>query len=146
MGTALLHYVWIPLADDQPVALGILLPDSLLAPHRQFCDAIESIFFLVQALFDLKVQSPLNKKRSYSPSLAKQDTERKPERTTAISPARIVVIIQRRSKTKAKQRTEPTTPKIVKSSAKANLYTIQKRVAHGEHRSGMARPNLKNPS
>ena len=42
MGTALLHYIWIPLPDDQPVALGIPLPDSLLAPHRQFCDALRA--------------------------------------------------------------------------------------------------------
>ena len=79
--------------------------------------AIIEGFFLLQALFDLKVQSPLNKKRSYSPSLAKQDTERKPERTTAIPPARIAVLIQRRSKTEATKPTKPKTPKMVKSAA-----------------------------
>ena len=28
----------VPIPHDHPVALGIPLPHSLLAPHRQFCD------------------------------------------------------------------------------------------------------------
>ena len=50
---------FVPLPDDHPVALGIPLPDSLLAPHRHFCDAvrvasatIESLVVSMEALAD----------------------------------------------------------------------------------------------
>ena len=57
-----------------------------------------------------------------SPSLAK-NTEQKPERTTAIPPARIAVLIQQRNNTEATRPTKPKTPKMVKSKARG--YPVQ---------------------
>ena len=34
------RHVHVPLPHDHPVAMGVPLPHSLLAPHRHFCDAV----------------------------------------------------------------------------------------------------------
>ena len=34
--------LFVPLPNDHPVALGVPLPHSLLAPHRLFCDAVRA--------------------------------------------------------------------------------------------------------
>ena len=40
--------LFVPLPNDHPVALGIPLPHSLLAPHRQFCDAVLYVLQLLR--------------------------------------------------------------------------------------------------
>ena len=44
--------VRVPLPNDHPVALGIPLPHSLLAPHRHFCDAVRVAIATIQSLVD----------------------------------------------------------------------------------------------
>ena len=42
--------LFVPLPNDHPVALGIPLPHSLLAPHRQFCDAVRAAIATIESL------------------------------------------------------------------------------------------------
>ena len=44
--------VFVPLPNDHPVALGIPLPHSLLAPHRQFCDAVRAAIDTIESLVE----------------------------------------------------------------------------------------------
>ena len=44
--------LFVPLPDDHPVALGIPLPHSLLAPHRQFCDAVRAAIATIESLVE----------------------------------------------------------------------------------------------
>ena len=44
--------LFVPLPDDHPVALGIPLPHSLLAPHRQFCDAVRAAITTIESLVE----------------------------------------------------------------------------------------------
>ena len=44
--------LFVPLPTDHPVALGIPLPHSLLAPHRQFCDAIRAAIATIESLVE----------------------------------------------------------------------------------------------
>ena len=65
---------------------------------------------MLQALSDLVVQSPMNKMRTAIHHL--QQNTKTPERTTAIPPARIAVLIQARKQHKA---TKPTQTKNAKN-------------------------------
>ena len=40
--------LFVPLPDGHPVALGIPLPHSLLAPHRHFCDAVRAAIATIE--------------------------------------------------------------------------------------------------
>ena len=42
----------VPLPNDHPVALGIPLPHSLLAPHRHFCDAVRVAIATIESLVE----------------------------------------------------------------------------------------------
>ena len=42
----------VPLPNDHPVALGIPLPHSLLAPHGQFCDAVRAAIDAIESLVE----------------------------------------------------------------------------------------------
>ena len=44
--------LFVPLPNDHPVALGIPLPHSLLAPHRQFCDAVRAAIAMIESLVE----------------------------------------------------------------------------------------------
>ena len=44
--------LFVPLPNDHPVALGIPLPHSLLAPHRQFCDAVRAAIATIESLVE----------------------------------------------------------------------------------------------
>ena len=44
--------LFVPLPNDHPVALGIPLPHSLLAPHRQFCDAVRAAIDTIESLVE----------------------------------------------------------------------------------------------
>ena len=44
--------LFVPLPDDHPVALGIPLPHSLLAPHRHFCDAVRAAIATIESLVE----------------------------------------------------------------------------------------------
>ena len=39
----------VPLPTDHSVALGIPLPHSLLAPQRQFCDAVRAAIAIIES-------------------------------------------------------------------------------------------------
>ena len=60
----------------------------------------------------------------------RQNTEQKPERTTAIPPARIAVLIQQRNNTEATKPTKPKTPKMVKSKARGYPVQINSKESH----------------
>ena len=82
--------------------------------------------FLLQALFDLIVQSPMNKFKTTIHHL-KQNKRRKPERTTAIPPARIAVLIQARNNTEPTPHTQQKQPKMVKAPRQwRKLYNDEK--------------------
>ena len=42
----------VPIPNDHPVALGIPLPHSLLAPRRQFCDAVRVAIATIESLVE----------------------------------------------------------------------------------------------
>ena len=44
--------LFMPLPNDHPVALGIPLPHSLLAPHRQFCEAVRAAISTIESLVE----------------------------------------------------------------------------------------------
>ena len=44
--------LFVPLPNDHPVALGIPLPHSLLAPHRLFCDAVRAAIATIESLVE----------------------------------------------------------------------------------------------
>ena len=44
--------LFVPLPDDHPVALGVALPHSLLAPHRHFCDAVRVAIAAIESLVE----------------------------------------------------------------------------------------------
>ena len=44
--------LFVPLPNDHPVALGIPLPHSLLAPHGQFCDAVRAAIDAIESLVE----------------------------------------------------------------------------------------------
>ena len=44
--------VQVPLPYDHPVAMGIPLPHSLLAPHRHFCDAVRVAIAAIESLVE----------------------------------------------------------------------------------------------
>ena len=44
--------LFAPLPNDHPVALGIPLPHSLLAPHRHFCDAVRAAIATIESLVE----------------------------------------------------------------------------------------------
>ena len=44
--------LFVPLPNDHPVALGIPLPHSLLAPHSQFCDARRAAIATIEGLVE----------------------------------------------------------------------------------------------
>ena len=44
--------LFVPLPNDHPVALGIPLPHSLLAPHRFFCDAVRAAIATIEGLVE----------------------------------------------------------------------------------------------
>ena len=44
--------LFVPLPNDHPVALGIPLPHSLLAPHRHFCDAVRAAIATIESLVE----------------------------------------------------------------------------------------------
>ena len=44
--------LFVPLPDDHPVALGVPLPHSLLAPHRHFCDAVRAAIATIESLVE----------------------------------------------------------------------------------------------
>ena len=44
--------LFLPLPDDDPVALGIPLPHPLLAPHRQFCDANRAAIATIESVVE----------------------------------------------------------------------------------------------
>ena len=44
--------LFVPLPADHPVAWGIPLPHSLLAPHRQFCDALRAAIATIEGLVE----------------------------------------------------------------------------------------------
>ena len=44
--------LFVPRPHDHPVALGIPLPHSLLAPHRQFCDAVRAAIATIEGLVE----------------------------------------------------------------------------------------------
>ena len=44
--------LFVPLPDDHPVALGVPLPHSLLAPHRHFCDAVRVAIAAIESLVE----------------------------------------------------------------------------------------------
>ena len=44
--------LFVPLPNDHPVALGIPLPNSLLAPHSQFCDAVRAAIATIEGLVE----------------------------------------------------------------------------------------------
>ena len=44
--------LFVPLPNDHPVALGIPLPHSLLAPHRHFCDAGRAAIATIEGLLE----------------------------------------------------------------------------------------------
>ena len=46
--------LFVPVPNDHPVALGIPLPHSLLAPHRQFCDAVRAAIAGIESLVTWK--------------------------------------------------------------------------------------------
>ena len=50
--------LFVPLPNDHPVALGIPLPHSLLAPHRQFCDAVLYVLQLLRLRVLWKLWKP----------------------------------------------------------------------------------------
>ena len=66
-------------------------------------------------LFDLIVQSPLNKKRFFT--IPGKSQRSKPERTTAFPPARNAVLIQAESKKRSRQQTHKKPPGMVKKVA-----------------------------
>ena len=41
--------LFVPLPDDHPVALGIPLPHSLLAPHTQFGNAVRAAIATIES-------------------------------------------------------------------------------------------------
>ena len=94
---------------------------------------IESIdkasLFLLHVLFDLIVQSPLNKKKTLHHF--RQNTSNKPERTTAFPPARNAVLIQAGNKSEENNKThKQKPPEMVKSVASRNCTTIQIKRPH----------------
>ena len=44
--------LFVPLPNDHPVALGVPLPHSLLAPHRLFCDAVRAAIATIEGLVE----------------------------------------------------------------------------------------------
>ena len=44
--------VRVPLPNDHPVAMGIPLPHSLLAPHRHFCDGVRAAIAAIESLVE----------------------------------------------------------------------------------------------
>ena len=42
----------VPIPHDHPVAMGIPLPHSLLAPHRHFCDAVRVASATIESLVE----------------------------------------------------------------------------------------------
>ena len=46
------RHVHVPLPHDHPFALGIPLPHSLLAPHRQFCEAVRVAIAAIECLVE----------------------------------------------------------------------------------------------
>ena len=44
--------LFVPLPNDHPVALGVPLPHSLLAPHRIFCDAVRAAIAAIEGLVE----------------------------------------------------------------------------------------------
>ena len=44
--------LFVPLPADHPVAMGIPLPRSLLAPHRQFCEAVRVAIAAIESLVE----------------------------------------------------------------------------------------------
>ena len=48
----MLQLMRVLLPNDHPVALGIPLPHSLLAPHRHFCDAVRVAIATIESLVE----------------------------------------------------------------------------------------------
>ena len=46
------RHVQVPLPHDHPVAMGVPLPHSLLAPHRHFCDAVRVTIAAIESLVE----------------------------------------------------------------------------------------------
>ena len=46
------RHVHVPLPHDHPVAMGVPLPHSLLAPHRHFCDAVRAAITTIESLVE----------------------------------------------------------------------------------------------
>ena len=46
------RHVHVPLPHDHPVAMGVPLPHSLLAPHRQFCEAVLVAIAAIESLVE----------------------------------------------------------------------------------------------
>ena len=46
------RHVHVPLPHDHPVAMGVPLPHSLLAPHRLFCEAVRVAIAAIESLVE----------------------------------------------------------------------------------------------
>ena len=46
------RHVHVPLPHDHPVAMGVPLPHSLLAPYRHFCDAVRVAIAAIESLVE----------------------------------------------------------------------------------------------
>ena len=46
------RHVHVPLPHDHPVAMGVPLPHSLLAPHRHFCEAVRVAIAAIESLVE----------------------------------------------------------------------------------------------
>ena len=91
--------------------------------------------FLLHVLSDLIVQSPMNNKNVHHNTITSKKTSTQPERTTAIPPARIAVLIQAKNKTKTNQKNPP--KKVVWKSADGTLYSNEYskiNIAHSDSR------------
>ena len=96
---------------------------------------MEAPFFLLQALSDLVVQSPMNKMRP--PIHHLQHNTQTPERTTAIPPARIAVLIQAKKQQQNTRANKTENAKKCEISSQWLTCTQLTEIAHSDYRSSI---------
>ena len=84
------RHVHVPLPHDHPVAMGVPLPHSLLAPHRQFCEAVRVAIAAIESLWKAWKRGPMILKERSEMSFGKPEEYWQ----VAVNPTDVVLLVE----------------------------------------------------